>query len=71
MARQLATSYESTCDVLRQMWFGASVSEKLTGFLVEWTFHDREATEGVRTMLSLSQEGVGQMLDVTRETVAR
>lgn len=71
LAQQLSSSYETACDQVRSIGLSNSAPEKLARFLLDWTAHGQETRQGVRAVLTLTHEEIGQMIGASRETVTR
>lgn len=70
-AKQLAQTYETACEQVRSIGLSAAVPEKLARFLLDWTVEGRQTAEGVRSVINLTHEEIGQMIGSSRETVTR
>jgi CRP/FNR family transcriptional regulator, cyclic AMP receptor protein len=71
VAQQLSSSYETACDQARCIGLSSSAPEKLARFLLDWTANGQETRQGVRTVMTLTHEEIGQMIGASRETVTR
>ena len=71
-AQHLSKSYEIACDQVRSIGLSNSAPEKLARFLLEWTAQGQQQPgPGVRAVLTLTHEEIGQMIGASRETVTR
>jgi CRP/FNR family cyclic AMP-dependent transcriptional regulator len=71
-AQHLSKSYEIACDQVRSIGLSNSAPEKLARFLLDWSAQGpQQAGPGVRAVLTLTHEEIGQMIGTSRETVTR
>jgi len=70
-AQQLSTSYETACEQVRSIGLAGSAPKKLARFLLDWTADGKRVGAGVRGVLTLTHEEIGQLINASRETVTR
>ena len=70
-ARQLSTSYQEACEQLRSIGLCDSAKEKVARFVLEWAESGEMQEEGVRAILTLTHEEIGQLIGTSRETITR
>lgn len=70
-AQQLSATYGLACDQVRSIGLAGSTSKKLARFLLDWTKEGRRVGPGVRGVLTLTHEEIGQLVNASRETVTR
>lgn len=71
IVRQLSASYDGACEQLRNVGLSASVHERLGRLLLEWTVGLKETKLGSQLTLPLTQNEIGELLGISRESVTR
>lgn len=70
-ARQLSASYQEACEQLRAIGLCDSARERVARFVLEWAESGEMQEEGVRAILTLTHEEIGQLIGTSRETITR
>jgi CRP/FNR family cyclic AMP-dependent transcriptional regulator len=70
-ARQLSASYQEACEQLRAIGLCDSARKRVARFVLEWVENGEVHDEGVRAMLTLTHEEIGQLIGTSRETITR
>jgi CRP/FNR family cyclic AMP-dependent transcriptional regulator len=70
-AQQLSATYETACEQVRSIGLAGSAPRKLAHFLLNWTASGTRVGPGVRAVLTLTHEEIGQLINASRETVTR
>jgi CRP/FNR family transcriptional regulator, cyclic AMP receptor protein len=70
-ARQLSASYQEACEQLRAIGLCDSARKRVARFVLEWVENGEMRDEGVRAMLTLTHEEIGQLIGTSRETITR
>jgi CRP/FNR family transcriptional regulator, cyclic AMP receptor protein len=60
--RQISRGYFEVCNQVRYLGLTSSAADKLAAFLLESAVHGRETPEGIRFNLTLSHEGIAQVV---------
>jgi len=68
IVKQLSSSYARACEQLRNVASSASAQERVGRLLLEWS---KETKWGNQITLPLTQEEIGELIGVSRETVTR
>jgi CRP/FNR family cyclic AMP-dependent transcriptional regulator len=70
-AQQLSQNYHVACEQVRSIGLAHSAMGKLAGFLLLWAAKGQPTQQGIRVLLTLTHEEIGQMIGLSRETVTR
>jgi CRP/FNR family transcriptional regulator, cyclic AMP receptor protein len=70
-ARQLSASYQEACEQLRAIGLCDSARKRVARFVLEWVGNGEMREEGVRAVLTLTHEEIGQLIGTSRETITR
>jgi CRP/FNR family transcriptional regulator, cyclic AMP receptor protein len=70
-ARQLSASYQEACEQLRAIGLCDSARKRVARFVLEWVENGEVRDEGVRAILTLTHEEIGQLIGTSRETITR
>jgi CRP/FNR family transcriptional regulator, cyclic AMP receptor protein len=70
-AQQLSQNYQIACEQVRSLGLAHSAMGKLAGFLLLWASKGQPTKQGMRVLLTLTHEEIGQMIGLSRETVTR
>lgn len=68
---QMSSQYGTACKQLRTVGLTSSVSERLAGFLLDFSAGGQQTKEGTRFTMSLTHEEIAECIGTTRETVSR
>jgi len=70
-AKQLSASYQEACEQIRAIGLCDSARKKVARFVLEWVEDGDKSEDGVRAILSLTHEEIGQLIGTSRETITR